>query len=517
MKHLTGTPPALQPIWLGRVVVVAVTSLVLGLWLSWPAGEVQADGSARPAGQSGRGQQIYEERCAACHGSNGDGLGPGADHLFVKPRDFTRDEYKIKSTVGDEFPSRDDLIQVIAEGMPGSSMPAWNGILTRDEMGAVADYIQTFGRFFAQEGYGTNLIKLPARPDASPESIARGAELYVGDIECAKCHGAAGRGDGPSALELTDNAGNVIYPADLTQPWTFRGGMEPQDVYLRLRTGLTGSPMPAFADALSEEETWDLVNFIFSLAPEEPVEPAVLLVSHFVNGALPDAVDDPAWTELDAAYYPLTPQLMRAPREFQTPVNAVRVKSLYNASEVAFHLAWNDRTETAGPEADGVAIQFPQELSDGVERPYFVFGDTSRPVYQWYWSAAAVNQVTERNGQGINALEPQAEERWQTIGSARYQDGQWQVVLRRALRTSDEPDLALETDRFMPLSFMVWDGGAHELQGTMGMTSWSVVFLESPKPLTQFLWIPAVMVIVFVIELLIIWLVRRFAGAAPQG
>jgi len=33
-------------------------------------------------------------------------------------------------------------------------------------------------------------------------------------------------------------------------------------------TGLNGTPMPSFADNLKPEETWDLVEYLFSLAPK---------------------------------------------------------------------------------------------------------------------------------------------------------------------------------------------------------------------------------------------------------
>ena len=469
--------------------------------------------AALPVGQVEEGQAIYEERCAACHGLAGDGQGPGAERLFVKPRDFTRDEYKIKSTAGDEFPSREDLIEVIAQGMPGSSMPAWEGTLSESEIGAVADYVQTFGRFFSQEGYGTTIIDVPSRVNPSEESIARGRELYLGEIECVRCHGQEGRGDGPSAFELTDNAGHVIYPADLTQPWLFRGGAEPEDIYLRLQTGLTGSPMPSFADALAEEDTWHLVNYILSLSAGVSPEPAVLLVSEFVDGPLPGSLDDPAWDELEPAYYPLAGQIMRSPRHYQPSINAVTVKSFYNNREAVFHVSWNDRTESReGDAVDAMAIQFPQELSEGAERPYFLFGDPRRAVYQMAWSAD-MDEVAERNANGLNAVSDQPEAQWHTVGRSRYQDGQWQVLFERPLQTNDGNDLALATDRFIPIAFMVWDGDAGEAGERLALTSWSLLNLPSPTPLTTYIWIPVVILVAVVIELLIVWLVRRKEGA----
>jgi DMSO reductase family type II enzyme heme b subunit len=500
----------------GLILAAIVTLAALGLVGNRLASASESV-AAPPAQQAAEGQAIYEQRCAACHGIAGDGQGPAAQQLFVKPRDFTRDEYKIKSTAGDEFPSREDLINVIANGMPGSSMPAWEGALSDSEIGTVADYVQTFGRFFSQEGYGTTIIDVPNRINPSEESIARGRELYLGEIECARCHGQEGRGDGPSAFELTDNAGNVIYPADLTQPWRFRGGAEPEEIYLRLQTGLTGSPMPSFADALSEEDTWHLVNYILSLSAGVSSEPAVFLVSEFVDGPLPTSLDDPAWNELEAAYYPLAGQIMRSPRYYQPSINAVTVKSFYNSSNAVFLVSWNDRTESReGDAVDALAIQFPQDLSNGAERPYFLFGDPRQAVYQIHWSADT-DTVAERNAVGLGTEGDQPEEQWQTTGSSRYQGGQWQVLFERPLQTNDDNDLVLETDRFVPLAFMLWDGDADEVGERLALTSWSLLNLPSPTPITTYIWIPVVMLVVAVIELLIVWLVRLQKGTKGTG
>jgi len=267
--------------------------------------------------------------------------------------------------------------------------------------------------------------------------------------------------------------------------------------------------MASFADALSEEETWHLVNYILSLSPEQPVEPAVLLVSQLVDGPLPESPDDPAWDEVPEAYYPLTAQLMRAPRSFQPAINAVRVKSLYNGSDIAFHVAWHDRTETrAGETIDAMALQFPQELAQGDERPYFVFGDSNRPIYQWYWSADT-DTVVERNATGLDAIEDQPEAQWQTSGTAAFENGRWQVVFRRSLGAGDDNDLGFVTDRFIPISFAAWEGLAGEAGNKLGMTTWSVVFLQTPTPLVQYARIPIVMVIVLVVELVIVWVAQR--------
>ncbi len=64
---------------------------------------------------------------------------------------------------------------------------------------------------------------IPSAPAATPESIELGKKLYV-ETGCLKCHGNLGRGDGPSAPTLVDDFGHPIRAANLSQPWTFRGG-----------------------------------------------------------------------------------------------------------------------------------------------------------------------------------------------------------------------------------------------------------------------------------------------------
>ena len=90
----------------------------------------------------------------------------------------------------------------------------------------------------------------------SAESIARGRQLFAKD--CAVCHGTEGRGDGVAAAALPQR------PDDLSRialPPIFPDGV----VAYRINNGV--KMMPAFKSTLSENEIWDLLNFIRSLAP----------------------------------------------------------------------------------------------------------------------------------------------------------------------------------------------------------------------------------------------------------
>ena len=101
--------------------------------------------------------------------------------------------------------------------------------------------------------------------DSSPASVARGQEVFQ-TLKCGRCHGTDGRGTGAIVTDFKDDWNQPLRAADLTEPWTFHGGATSRDIYLRFRTGMTGTPMPSFADAATDAEMWDLANYVVSLA-----------------------------------------------------------------------------------------------------------------------------------------------------------------------------------------------------------------------------------------------------------
>ena len=68
---------------------------------------------------------------------------------------------------------------------------------------------------------------------------------------------------------------NPLRAANLTAG-VYKGGRRPLDLYWRLAKGINGAKMPAHAGILTEEQIWDIVNFILAL-PDQPellAEPA---------------------------------------------------------------------------------------------------------------------------------------------------------------------------------------------------------------------------------------------------
>jgi DMSO reductase family type II enzyme heme b subunit len=372
-------------------------------------------------------------------------------------------------------------------------------------------YLKTFSRRF--ERGQPEPIRIGEPIPSSEESIQQGREIYT-RVECNKCHGEQGRGDGPSAPTLETQEELRIWPADLTQPWRFKAGHEPADIYRTIRTGFTGTPMPSSEDILTEEETWHLVNFVRSLF-DPPAQPEVkaAVQAQRVAGDLPVSPDDPAWNAIESFYFPLVGQIMDEPRHFTPMIPDIRVQAVYNDQAVALRLVWNDRTkspisEDAEPLPDGVAVQFPAELTEGLEKPRFVGGDSGRPVNLWYWDSVS-NTVQEQVARGVGTEQAQPVESQSVAGQSVYDNGQWRVVMTHPLTTGDENDIQLTAGQFIPIAFHAWDGSNGEAGGKHALSAWYFIFLAPENSPVRYAWVPVAILAAVAVEGGIVWWVRR--------
>lgn len=210
------------------------------------------------------GKLVYEQNCSACHGPQGDGHGEAAQYMSTKPRDYRQGTFKWRSTPSGSLPLDSDLEHTLLNGLRGTYMPPW-GSLDGTSREDVIAYIKTFSARFATEKPEAPII-IPPDSGYSAESVKRGAAVYV-KYNCSQCHGAGGKGDGPSATGLKDDWGNDIVPYDLTRGH-IKCGDQSTDIYRVFMAGLSGTPMPTFADSLSTTDAWDLVHFIQSLSPK---------------------------------------------------------------------------------------------------------------------------------------------------------------------------------------------------------------------------------------------------------
>ncbi len=482
------------------------------------------------------GAAVYEQWCAGCHGTDGDGLGVAAGTMLPPPRDFTTGLYQIRTTATGELPTDEDILRVIELGMPGTAMPPWEDVLSAAERRALVEHLKGFSRFFASSP-APEPFEFGSAPRATDERIADGRRIYD-DIECYQCHGTQGRGDGNSSSTLQDDFGFPIAAADLTENWRFNGGGTVEDIYRTLRTGLDGTPMPNFNDlidggVITDDELWSLAQFVRSLAPAEEPEVREVIVAARVEGELPSTLDDPAWDGADRFYVPLAGQIILAPRRFDPRVDGLWVRALHDAESLALLVSWTDPSMSPDPEwaeyaeqvvavlggsdeggaqgpagPDQLTIQFPQTLPTGMERPFFLQGDARRPAYMWSWRSDADGAV-ESVARGMGTAQPQEPAAQQVTAVAAHADGEWRVLLRRSLSTGDPDDLPFAVDQVPPIAFQAWDGdnGESGLQGAV--STWYFLSLEPETPVTVYVAPAAALFLTFGFGLLVVSRARK--------
>lgn len=87
---------------------------------------------------------------------------------------------------------------------------------------------------------------------ATEASIAAGALVF--QTNCAACHGESGAGDGPAAAALEPKPANL--GADHVQ------GNSDGALFYIITHGRTGTAMPSWESILTEQQRWEVVNFV---------------------------------------------------------------------------------------------------------------------------------------------------------------------------------------------------------------------------------------------------------------
>jgi len=252
-----------------------LTKLFLGivacLTLSATAAAQQMESHiGKLTGHSDAGKQLYFRYCWGCHAFRGDGNGENwlptgsflEPYLNIQPRNFVPATFKCRSTPTGTLPTDQDLYDAIGRGFVMTNMPSWITLTDQNRADLIA-FIKTFSPRWKNEKPG-DPINVPPEPKLTVESIKHGQELFQ-KLECWKCHGQEGRGDGPSAATLTDSNDQPIRPYNFAVGSRFKCGVTNQDLYKIFMTGLDGTPMPSFADVIKPDDAWDLVHFLRTL------------------------------------------------------------------------------------------------------------------------------------------------------------------------------------------------------------------------------------------------------------
>ncbi|MFQ5657802.1 MAG: ethylbenzene dehydrogenase-related protein, partial [Candidatus Methylomirabilales bacterium] len=346
------------------------------------------------------------------------------------------------------------------------------------------------------------------------ESIAKGKQLYQ-DLECFTCHGRVGRADGESAPDLTDDWDNPSRPANLSKAWNFRGGSTPRDIVTRVLTGLAGTPMPSYEDVVEIEQYWHLANYVRSLSPPAP-NYGTFIVAKPVTGEIPLDPKDDFWSAIPGVNFPLVGQVIMETRNFTPSIDRVTVRSVYNDQQIAFHLAWDDPTgspkKTKKQLTDAIALEFPAQLPEGRERPYFLMGNAADPVYLLRWTSGT--GVEEATATGPAEVVPLKQKEPGVKGKVMYEDGHYQLVLTRPRGVDKQVNVPpFPVGRFIPIAFLAWDGDNGEAGSKLSLSSWYYLRLEPLPSQARWVYPPVVAIVVLGLELWgIRWARRRARG-----
>ncbi len=188
--------------------------------------ETVASGPTYPlvAPNPASGAPIYAEKCSPCHGDLG--MGDGAQ--------------------GAQLPNPVPAIGRVDKAR--TAVPSsWYSMVTN---GNLERFMPPFASL--SEGQRWDVIAYVLSLSTSEEQLAQGEALYQDN--CAACHGAEGRGDGPGAANLPASPTNFLNQE-------LMASRSANDLFESVQTGV-GDAMPAYGDQLTEDEIWSLAAYI---------------------------------------------------------------------------------------------------------------------------------------------------------------------------------------------------------------------------------------------------------------
>jgi len=198
--------------------------------------EMLVNVSALPDGVTlSSGLIVYAENCAACHGSNGAGtlIAPALDSADLRTN------------------SPEELSDLVDNGVPGTLMAGWQGMLSPEEIDSVISLIYRWPEMMLAgvEFPEVEVMSIPS----SPELIADGQRLF--NIACKSCHGL-------------DGYGTAMAPAVNNQ--IFLSQTPDAAIYQIIAGGVPDTLMPAWGSRLTDRDIQSLVAFLRSMEPTAP-------------------------------------------------------------------------------------------------------------------------------------------------------------------------------------------------------------------------------------------------------
>lgn len=496
-----------KPGFVPAMAMAAALLFPFGFSAQAPAGHLESN--AEPSGSD-----IYKVQCAYCHGVQGKGDGEAAHLLFPRPRDLSAGLFTLRSTPAGSLPTDGDLLKTITRGIPGSGMPSFS-FLKDDERNALVEYVKNLSPAFTQPEKKKPSLNLGVQPMQAAEAIAAGKMVYA-KAHCASCHGEEGKGDGDGSHDLEDDAGFPIKVRNFTAG-PYKGGASVAEIYLRIATGMDGTPM-RMRPGLSDIERWQLAYYVQSLCKAASCDAAAapqngLLMSAKSRRKLP--LEDPF-----AAAWNTAPRQRVSLNSLWNKNEAapdLMVRSLNDGQTIAFLLEWNDSSKDT-------STVLPQDFSDAVALQFFsghgnatlAMGDENAQVTIWHWKAdwqehidhgkragpqdahpwmvdepyplpgsAAmeagnpialthrVSPVEEATARGFGTVTPKPLGAQLVAGKGVWREGRWRVIISRKLAADSGITAGGETK----VGFAVWNGSQGDRNGQKAISTWYTLML----------------------------------------
>lgn len=238
-----------------RVTVGAV--LLSQIFLSCVSAEALRAQTATKKGDLKVGNAVYHEICFACHGTKGDGKGPGWFNTKPSPQVLINAVYMSRLT--DEY-----MFNVVKYG----KLAVLNGEILDKKLRALA--MPSFGAVLEDQQI-RELIKFERGFSQGGPQSAEMREIF--DAACAVCHGKSGRGDGERATAKQPAPKYFVSdaqpsPMNLTDP-QLMARFKDDFLFSLIKKGKIGAivddkfdTMQPFGQVLSDKEIWSVIRYI---------------------------------------------------------------------------------------------------------------------------------------------------------------------------------------------------------------------------------------------------------------
>ena len=277
---------------MNKNIISAVLVLIFSSCTKAPfSSDMKLGGKIVSTSQLNKGYKVYQAKCLSCHGDKGDGKGITHRALLTKPRNLTQGMYKFGLSLNGGLPTDEDFANILNHGLNGTAMLPWK--LTKEETTSVTQYIKTFAlNVWDDKSYvkpeRAEFTSDPYQETYEMMAIKKGKEVYHKTAQCFVCHKAYLPVEEMRIItgDMTLTAASDVYqlkPQDtsyflgededklltnLPPDFTYhnvRSTKNVEELYKRISVGVNGTTMPAWKDALTDDEIWAVAYYVNSL------------------------------------------------------------------------------------------------------------------------------------------------------------------------------------------------------------------------------------------------------------